>query len=109
MVIDIGTPVSNLQLANLQLSDFQCAYMGGCMKNGVRLLISFQAHLYEQVVTLPVEANVHPVGASGAAGLEIAAEDDGRDAQPERAQLSFEIRLDAADDHVCQLGDGVQH
>ena len=50
-----------------------------------------------------------PFGVAGALGSEIPAVDDGRNAQAEGAKVLFQVGLDAADDHVGKLGNGVQN
>src|SRR5579883_719902 len=53
----------------------------------------------QQRRAVPIETQRRPFGRPRAAGLEISAENDGRDAQPERPEVLFEVGLDAADDH----------
>jgi hypothetical protein len=50
-----------------------------------------------------------PCLAAGAAGAEVLSKDDGGDAHPHGAQIQFQARFDIADDHVGNLGHGVEH
>ena len=68
-----------------------------------------QAHLDQQGIFVPKEADVDPLCSPRAAGLEIASEYHSRNAQAERAELAFEIGLDAADNHVGNFGHCVEH
>src|SRR5215831_2276635 len=77
------------------------------LRNGA--LVGRQTHLYRERLAIQYEAHHDPFVLARALGFEVAPEHDGRDAQPQRPQVLFQVRLDAADDHVGELSDSVQH
>ena len=79
------------------------------MMDSMGFLAGRQAHLDQQGIFVPKEADVDPLCVPRAAGLKIASEYDSGNTQPKRAEFTFEIGLDAADNHVGNFGHRVEH
>ena len=67
-----------------------------------------QTELNDQRFVVPLEAHHDPVRVAGAFGFEVPAVDHGRNTQTEGTEVLFQVGFDAAHDHVCELGHGVQ-
>ena len=79
------------------------------MMDRMGFLAGRQAHLDQQRIFVPKEADVDPLGGPGTAGFEIASEYHSGNAQAERAEFALEIGLHAADNHVGNFGHCVEH
>src|ERR1043165_5297739 len=90
-------------------SNFQCAGVWVVQVDRIRLFRRRQAELDTQNFAVPWEVDYDPLRAAHATSPEIATKDPSRDAEPERSQVALQIGLDAADNHVGQLGNGVEH
>ena len=79
------------------------------MMHGMGFLAGRQAHLDQQGIFVPKEADVDPLRSPGATGLEISSEYYSGNTEAERAEFAFEIGLDTTDNHVSNFGHGVEH
>ena len=79
------------------------------MMHGMGFLAGREAHLDQQGILVPEEADVDPLRSPGATGLEISSEYYSGNTEAERAEFAFEIGLDAADNHVGNFSHRVEH